>query len=86
MFPDNAVMCKRNKKKVIIPNKDSTPLETHTIRLKPTEPVSVNTPLGEIKIPEPVKIPDKHYMLQNKNVYNRQFKLTINVCETCMPP
>ena len=42
-------------KKMTSPNKDSIPLPTQTIRLSPTDPVSVRTPFGEINMPEPEK-------------------------------
>lgn len=46
---------KYNTVKANSPNRDSIPLETHTIRLKPTDPVSVKTPFGEMNIPDPEK-------------------------------
>lgn len=38
-----------------LPNRERIPLAAHTIRLSPTEPVSVSTPFGDIKIPDPEK-------------------------------
>ena len=45
----------RPGEKVTSPNNDSIPLPTQTIRLSPTDPVSVRTPFGEINMPEPEK-------------------------------
>lgn len=36
-----------------LPIRDSMPPAAHTTRLRPTDPVSWRTPLGEMKIPEP---------------------------------
>lgn len=42
-------------KAVTLPNRLMIPQPTHTSRLRPTDPVPANTPLGEIKMPDPTK-------------------------------
>ena len=38
---------------IYLPIRARTPHPSHTTKLKPTDPVLINTPLGEINIPEP---------------------------------
>ena len=42
------------------PRRDKIPPAPHTIKLSPTDPVSVRTPFGEIKIPDPIERKKTH--------------------------
>lgn len=47
------------------PNRLMIPQPTHTSRLRPTDPVPANTPLGEIKMPDPIIVPTMRQIPDN---------------------
>ena len=70
------IKLKQRKAGLYLPIRARTPHPSHTIKLRPTEPVLIRTPFGDINIPEPT---NKYvvYFFCSKVIYSTKTKINL---------